>query len=74
LIKDGPNLEAFAEFPATAVEHGAATIQLRRFALIAGAFREVIESLFAGNFQPYCFKRCIHELARCQLSVLGLGP
>ena len=62
LVQHGPDFKAFAEFPTASVQHGAATIELSRFALIAGALGKIVESLFAGDFQPDCLKRCVHGL------------
>ncbi len=49
-IKHGPNLESFAEFPATTVQHSAAPAELRSFTLIPRSFCEIVECLFARNF------------------------
>src|SRR6266566_1959940 len=62
-VEDSPDLESFAEFPATPVKYRATSIKLCRFTLIAGAFREVVKSFLTWNFQPDCFKRCVHESA-----------
>jgi hypothetical protein len=61
LIKHCPDLETFAEFPATAVQNCASPRQLARFALIFRAFGEKVDGFLAGHFEANCFKRSVHS-------------
>src|SRR6185295_1231009 len=63
----GPNFEPFSQFPAAAVQDGAASAELRGLPLITCSFGEVVESLLARNFQTDRFKSWIHH----QLSNTG---
>src|SRR5215470_8000160 len=59
-VEYGPDLQAFAEFPAAAMKHRAPAQNLRRFALVFGALGEKVDCLLAGHFQPDSFEGCVH--------------
>src|SRR2546427_2138236 len=44
------------------MEHSASTIELRGFALIACAFREIVKSFLARHFQTNGFKSWVHKM------------
>src|SRR5882672_12869922 len=71
LIEHRPDFESFAQLPATAVEHGAPTIELRGFALVARTFGKIIKGLLAWYFQADGFKSCVHEVIKRKKCDLG---
>src|SRR5215203_1776952 len=63
-VKHGPDFESFSEFPATSMQHGATSAELRCFTLVTRAFGEIVESLLTRNFQTDRFKSWIHDCKR----------
>jgi hypothetical protein len=64
LVKYGPNFQALAQFPTTAVQHRSSPQKLGWFTLITSAFREIVECLFAWHFKTDGFEGHIHDLTK----------